>query len=265
VTFLLNALQLIPAYPLDGGRVLQALVWGRTKNQLKATQMVTRVGRGFGWAFIGVGFFLIISGDLLDGLWLMLLGGFLTSAARLNYAQNVTSYSLQGVKVREVMWRGDRLLSPETPLNLAAKAFIGVERGRMLPVVAQGYLLGTLSFAQLFKISAAERAEVRVEWVMTRRGTLLSLRPEDDLQTSMKLLTAKPVTYAAVIGDGGQFAGLLYLSDIPRFLEIQQLLSPIEPKVGPPNLPTASQGKDGPTDDKARHSQPPESELDKVA
>lgn len=265
INFLLGFLNLIPAYPLDGGRVLQALVWGRTKNQLKATQMVTRVGRGFGWAFIGVGFFLIISGDLLDGLWLMLLGGFLTSAARLNYAQNVTSYSLQGVKVREVMWRGDRLLSPETPLNLAAKAFIGVERGRMLPVVAQGYLLGTLSFAQLFKISAAERAEVRVEWVMTRRGTLLSLRPEDDLQTSMKLLTAKPVTYAAVIGDGGQFAGLLYLSDIPRFLEIQQLLSPIEPKVGPPNLPTASQGKDGPTDDKARHSQPPESELDKVA
>lgn len=86
--------------------------------------------------------------------------------------------------------------------------------------------MGTLSLEQLAKIPAPERAQVRVERVMTVRGSLLALRPEDDLQASEKTLRAKPVSYAAVIGEGGQFAGLLYLRDIARFLEMQLLSSP---------------------------------------
>jgi Zn-dependent protease len=237
INFLLGVFNLLPAYPLDGGRVLQALVWGRTKNQLKANRVVTRVGRGFGWVFIGLGFCLIALGDLFDGLWLMLLGWFLTSSARVSSTQSVARPSLQGVKVSLVMRDGDPILSPQTPLKVAAQAFFGVERGRVLSVVEQGYLLGTLSLAQLRKISPAERVQMRVEKVMTRRGSLLALRSEDDLQSSMKTLAAKPVVYAAVIGEGGQFAGLLYLRDIPRLLEMQPLLTPIDPKVGPPTLP----------------------------
>jgi Zn-dependent protease len=263
VNFLLGSFNLIPAYPLDGGQVLHALVWGRTKSQLKATRLVTKVGGGFGWVFVGLGFFLIVWGDLFDGLWVMLLGWFLRSSARLSDTQSVASPSLEGVKVGQVMWRGDRLLSPQTSLTLAAQTFFGVERGRVLPVVDQGYLLGTLSLEQLRKTSPAEREQGRVEQVMTRRGNLVALRSGDDLLLSMKTLSAKPVSYAAVIGEGGQFAGLFYLSDIPRFLEMQQLLAPVEPQVEPLSLPPTStiKSQDGAIED----SPPQPQKLDKVA
>ncbi len=264
INFLLGVFNLIPAYPLDGGRVFKALVWGRTKNQFKATRVVAMVGRSFGWGLVGLGVFLIASGNLFDGLWLMLLGWFLTSSARLNSTQGVASHSLEGVKVGQVMWRGDRFLRPETLLTLAAQTFSGVERGRVLPVVDQGYLLGTLSLEQLRKTKPVERGQMRVDKVMTRRGNLLAVRPEDDLQASMKTLAAKPASYGAVIGEGGQFAGLLYLSDIPRFLEIQQLLDPsVERSDEPSSIKSKSQG--GASDDNVGPPQPHESGLDKVA
>lgn len=261
INFLLGVLNLLPAYPLDGGRMLQALVWGRTKSQLKATQVVMRVGRGFGWGFVALGFFVIGLGDLFDGLWVMLLGWFLTSSARVSSTQSLTSPSLQGVKVSQVMREGDPILSPQTPLKVAAQAFFGVERGRVLPVVDQGYLLGTLSLEQLRKISPTERMQMRVEKVMTRRGSLLALRSEDDLQLGLDTMIAKPVVYAAVIGEGGQFAGLLYLRDIPRLLEMQPLLTPIDPKVGPPTLsptiPIKGQGLSDTTDNNVSPSSAP--------
>lgn len=226
VNFLLGVFNLLPAYPLDGGRVLEALVWGRTKNRPKANRVVTTVGRSFGWGFTGLGLFLIVSGNFFEGMWLVLLGWFLTNSARLSVTQTMSGYSLEGLKVGQVMWHADRVLSPQTPLEQAAQAFFGLEPGRVLPVVEQGYLMGTLSLEQLAKIPAPERAQVRVGKVMTVRGSLLALRPEDDLQASEKTLKAKPAAYAAVIGEGGQFAGLFYQRDIARFLEMQQLLAP---------------------------------------
>jgi predicted transcriptional regulator len=164
------------------------------------------------------------------------------------------------------MWRGDRFLSPQTPLTLAAQTFFGVERGRVLPVVDQGYLLGTLSLEQLHKITPAKREQVSVEKVMSRRGSLLGLRPEDDLQSSMKTLSAKPAVYGAVIGEGGQFAGLLYLSDVPRFLEMQQLLGPLDHKVEPFDLPATPiiNNQDETTEDNVGGPPQPQ-KLDKVA
>jgi len=259
VNLFLGIVNLIPAYPLDGGKVLQALVWGRTKNQHSATRMVTSVGRGIGLIAIGLGLFILIAGDFFDGLGLVLLGWFLIGAARQNEPQLLKNQSLQGMKVVQVMRSGDRALSPEVLLSKTGQFFFQIERGRVLPVVKQGYLLGTLSLEQLRKTSPAMREQLRVEKAMTRRGSLLGLRPDDDLQVAVDQMVAKPALYAAVIGEGGRFAGLLYLSDIPRFLEMQQLLKSRKTA----GEPAAVNGLNGPTDVTTNPPQTPK--LDKVA
>jgi len=259
LNFMLGAFNLIPAYPLDGGRILRAFVWGRTNNLVKATRWVSTIGRMFGWGFVGLGFFLIVSGDLFDGLWMMLIGWFLNTAARTSYAQTVTTHTLQGVKVGQVAWQSDRFLSPEVPLNIAVQAFFGIERGRLLPVVENGYLLGVLQPEQLRQVKPAEWSQNRVVDVMTRRGSLLAFRPDDDLQYALEQMAAKPTLYAAVIGEGGQFAGLLYLSDIPRFLEMQRIMGLVDENGEPRNTPpTGSVVPDNTTAPRPR-------ELDKVA
>ena len=261
VNLLLGVFNLLPAYPLDGGRVLRSFVWGWTKNEVKATRTVARIGRGFGWGFVALGFGLILLGDLFDGLWMMLIGWFLNNAAKMEYAQTVTSHSLKGMTVGQAMWRSDRVISPEVPLNFAGQAFFGVERGRVLPVVEQGYLLGVLSLEQFRKTPPAEWGQLRVVDVMTRRGSLLAFRPEDDLQQALDTMTSKPALYAAVIGEGGQFAGLLYLTDIPRLLEMQQILSGTNRNGEQTPWPPAENGKSG--TDNSQPTQP--HELDKVA
>jgi len=228
INLMLGLFNLLPAYPLDGGRILRSAVWAGTRNLVKATRWVSVVGRLFGWGFVGLGFFLLFSGSLFDGLWMMMIGWFLTTSARLSYVQTLTTRGLEGVTVGQVMWRSDPILSPELPLNLAAQAFFGLERGRVLPVVENGYLLGVLQPEQLRQIKPLEWSQKRVVEVMTRRGSLLAFRPGDVLQQALEQMVAKPTTYAAVIGDGGQFAGLLYLSDIPRFLEMQQFLGVVD-------------------------------------
>jgi len=183
---------------------------------------------------------------------------FLNTAARTSYAQTVTTHNLQGVKVGQVAWQSERFLSPEVPLNIAVQAFFGIERGRVLPVVENGYLLGVLQPEQLSQVKPAEWSQNRIVAVMTRRGSLLAFRPDDDLQQALDQMAAKPTLYAAVIGEGGQFAGLLYLSDIPRFLEMQRILGLVDANGEPRNTPPT-----GPVASDSDSSRP--RELDKVA
>ncbi len=262
VNFMLGVFNLIPAYPLDGGRILRALVWSRTGNLVKATRWVATVGRGFGWAFIFFGVLIALNGAIFSGLWLAFIGWFLNGSSRMGYAQTIATQTLQGVKVGQVTSQAGRWLGPNTRLDEVAQAFFGTERGRVLPVVENGYLLGVLNLEALRQIKPADWSQTPVSSVMLRRGSLLAYRPDEDLQATIALMTAKPALYAAVIGDGGQFAGLFYLADVPRYIEMQQTLGLLDQNGNRPELPK-SDGPSGNEDNSNRPQQP--RPLDKVA
>lgn len=221
VNFMLVLFNLLPAFPLDGGRILRALVWGRTGNLMKATQWASTSGKVFGWGFVGLGIFLTLNGFFFDGLWLALIGWFLTSSARLSYAQTLVNTGLQGLTVGQVMWQSGPTLHPKMRLSEVLPFFLQVERGRLLPVIEDGYLVGVVHPDHIRKHTPAEWAQLWVTDVMTRRGSLLALRPDDDLQDAVKQMNERPALFAPVIGRWGQFAGMLYLADIPRYLDMQ--------------------------------------------
>ncbi len=223
INLLIGIINLLPASPLDGGSVLRSLVWGATKDKLKASQVVSVSGRVIGWGLVGLGFVALLNGAF-DGLVLVLMGWFLTSAARVNYARTLTTQSLEGLTVEQVAGHSGLVLSPGQTLGQIAPLLMGVERGRSVPVVEQGYLLGLISPDVVRQARPEEWSSKRVEQTMTRRGSLLAFRPQDDLQTSLNTMMAKPAVVAAVIDPAGQFAGLIYLRDLPRYIETQRLL-----------------------------------------
>lgn len=224
INLMLGLFNLIPAYPLDGGRILRAGVWAATKDMVKATRWVAQSGQIFGWGIIFLGLTSLLLGDFLGGLWLALIGWFILSSAKLGYAQTVVSMSLKGLKVGQVMWQGGPVLTSNMSLNEAVQRFFQTERGRLVPVVEEGYLVGVVSPDEVRKYPPQNWNHLRVSDVMLRRGSLLAVRPEDDLQETLEKMQAKPAFFAAVIGEWGQFAGLVYVADIPRYLELQQRL-----------------------------------------
>lgn len=230
INLALALFNLIPAFPLDGGRVLRALLWGRTGNLVKATSWAAKVGRGVGWGFVALGLFLALNGSIFDGLWLMLIGWFLSNAARVSYSQTVVEQGLQGLTVGQVAWRGNLTLSSEMKTSEVLPFLFNTERGRVLPVVENGFLLGVINPETVRKLGPEQWQQTRVVDVMERRGSLLAFKPEEALQPSLEKLATKPAQYGVVIGEGGQFAGLIYLQDLPRFVEMRQVLDQLDPK-----------------------------------
>ena len=105
INLILGLFNLIPAFPLDGGRVLRSLIWGANKDLTKSTNIAATVGRCFGWAMIAYGVFTLVQGDILGGLWIAFIGWFLASAAGASRRQVKLRNDLTGVLVKEVMNR----------------------------------------------------------------------------------------------------------------------------------------------------------------
>ena len=101
INLYLGAFNLLPGFPLDGGRVLRSILWGSTGNLIKATDIAARVGQVFGWAFIGLGVYLMISVSLFNGLWIAFIGWFLNSAADASRKEVNLRERLSHFKVRE--------------------------------------------------------------------------------------------------------------------------------------------------------------------
>lgn len=235
MNLMLGFFNLLPAFPLDGGRVLRSLIWGATKSPLKATRIAAGSGRVIGWLFIFLGILALLNGGL-TGLWLGLIGWFINSAARASYMQAVMQYGLKDAKVGQMLWQSWRVLTPEMPLAMVMSQGFGLEPQRVVPVLQEGYLMGIFNpWEAAQKYPPADWQNLTVQNVMTWRGSLLAFRPEDDLQAALQTMVEKQTPYAAVIGDLGQFAGLIYLADFPRFMQLREKFGLAEPTRFTPN------------------------------
>lgn len=222
INFILGLFNLIPGFPLDGGRVLRSIIWGNTKDLVKSTNIAATVGRYFGWAFIIFGVFQLLAGNFLGGLWIAFIGWFLSSAADASRREITLREHLSGVQVKQVMNANPVTVSPSTTVEeLVHNTFLQC-RCRAAPVAYDNRTIGIVTLDDVKKVHKDKWLYTTVESIMTRQP-LYSVSPEDDLNTAMKLLAQHELNQLLVLSDG-HLAGLITRGDIIRQLQLSQEL-----------------------------------------
>jgi Zn-dependent protease len=222
INLFLGAFNLLPGFPLDGGRVLRSIIWGSTGNLVKATNIAGIVGQIFGWILIGVGIFFIFWISLFTGLWLAFIGWFLNSSADASRKEVALRERLSLVKVREVANPNPETISPQTTVDEMVRNVFDMRHGRAVPVCRDDRLVGIVTITDVKKTPRDRWVDTPVEQIMTR-DPLYTVAPEDNVNTAMKLLMQHDINQVLVKQDG-KCAGLLSRADILNHLQFTQEL-----------------------------------------
>jgi CBS domain-containing protein len=234
----LVAFNLLPGFPLDGGRVLRALLWRISRDHVKATRQAAVVGQVFAWGFIALGAAQILVGGSLGGLWLILVGWMMIQAARATARQTLMDQQLAGVPAARLMTTPESWLSPYTTLGWAAKDRLVDWDTRCLPVSAEDpeAEYGGLVCVRDLQRAARERYDFdRVRDVMTPAPRMPEVTPETEAADVLRLLRERQADRAVVVDAGGRLLGFIDVDAFARFLNAAR---PQRPGTTPP--PTAA-------------------------
>ncbi|MEJ2241464.1 MAG: site-2 protease family protein [Candidatus Bathyarchaeota archaeon] len=142
INVLLGGFNLLPAFPLDGGRVLRAALWSWKKNLIKATSLSSKISSAIAYIMVGLGFVLMLFLDLFSGLWLIFIGWFLKNGAESSLKQTIISQALGNVSVQKIMNTDVKTVSPEMPISAIITDYFERFSHGGFPVVTDGQFLG---------------------------------------------------------------------------------------------------------------------------
>lgn len=224
LNFILGVFNLIPGFPLDGGRVFRAIVWGVNRNFRRATMIAAVSGRFFGFLFIFLGAWWALSGRLIDGLWIAFIGWFLESAAGSQVQQQMVKDLLAGHKVSEVMNHDYTRIDGEMTLQeLVDKHILG--GGRRSFVVTHGDSpVGLVTLANFKKVDRSAWPTTTANQVMIPRENLASVGPQEELWVAAEKMGRDGVNQLPVVQDG-QMVGMLSRDDVVHYLGTLRALS----------------------------------------
>lgn len=221
INLILALFNLIPGFPLDGGRVFRALIWQRTEDYLKATRVATKVGQGIAYGFIVAGLVIIFSVHFwLNGLWLIFIGWFLQDAARASYYQVLLRSSLVGLTAGQVADYGCPSVSPHLNLLDLVQQYV-LPRGRDCFLVSEGAsVLGMLTLEQIRKVPRDRWAITTVMDVMLSADKLKAVPADQELSSVLAEVTGRGTEHLAVM-EGGKIVGVIARDNLLRLLRIR--------------------------------------------
>ncbi|TKJ29185.1 peptidase M50 [bacterium (candidate division B38) B3_B38] len=222
--FLINgilvAFNLIPGFPLDGGRLLRAYLWNRTDNLKEATRIASRVGKWFALLLIFAGFANIITGRLLNGIWFVFIGMFLRQAAAESYQVVVLQHSLEGVKVRDLMT--SNVIAVDEGLSVAelVEGYFFKYRYTSFPVVSGEELRGIITLKVVKKLPREEWAYKQVRDIMSGVFSDAVLHPDESAVDALRKMTTEEKGRLPVV-EGGRLKGILARNDIMSLYKVK--------------------------------------------
>jgi Zn-dependent protease/CBS domain-containing protein len=220
INVILGFFNMIPGFPLDGGRVLRSILWQATGNLQRATRWASLVGQAVAYLFILAGIWQIFTGDWVGGLWIAFIGWFLDNAASNSYRQLTVRNLLAGHKVREVMSRDCAQLDAGMTIDRLVNEQMLPTGTRCFPIVEAGLVRGLLTLHNIKGVSQDRWATTTVDQVMTPLDKLKSVGPDEELWTAMQSLTTDGVNQLPVMDDG-QLLGMLARDNIVSFMRIK--------------------------------------------
>ncbi len=218
---LLAIFNLLPAFPLDGGRVLRAILWGLRKNFRWATRVASAVGFGFGVLLILLGVFQFLTGNVIGGIWLFLIGIYLESAARASYQQILVRRALEGEPVRRFMKSDPVTVPPSISLQRFVEDYVYKYHFQMFPIVEDSEkLLGCITTKELKEIPREEWGRKTVGEVATKCSPGNTIEPQADAMQALSLM-ARTGSSRLIVIEGNRLVGVITLKDMLKFLSLK--------------------------------------------
>jgi len=212
---------LIPAFPLDGGRVLRAALWHFGKSMRRATRIASTIGSGFGWVLIGMGALQLLAGSLIGAIWWALLGMFLRGAATSTYQQLQLRRLLEGEPVRRFMKTDPVAVRDDLSLKDLVEDYVYHHHYKTFPVVdANGQLIGSVTTRQVREIPREEWSDKTVRDVMREVNVENTLHPEDDAMRALSVMNQSGQSRYLVVEEG-TLRGILSLKDLMEFFSLK--------------------------------------------
>jgi len=235
---MLAIFNLLPAYPLDGGRVLRSVVWDRTGDLRRATAVATLYGRRIGSALIALGVLLVLAGGAVGGIWLALLGWIVLDAARAEAAGFELRHLLRGVRVADVMTPDPVTVPADLTVDELIRHYLVPYRCSAFPVTGgHGSPVGLVTLSRIRDVPAEARATTSLAQVAVPLDEVVTARPGDPLIDLLARFTAASGRRALVVEDG-ELLGIVTASDIDRTLEVAGVeATPLRPRPSSPDDP----------------------------
>lgn len=210
----------IPAFPLDGGRVLRALLWKWKDNLKWATRVTSQIGSGFGLLLILLGVFAFLSGNFVGGMWWFLIGMFLRGAASMSYQQLLMRRALEGEPVSEFM-NADPITVPEdATLDDFVENYVYRHHHKLFPVVSNGHLRGCITTEDVKNVSRSDWEITSVADVMHGCSDENTISKDTDAMDALSRMNQSDRS-KLLVTDGERLAGVLSLKDLLQFFSLK--------------------------------------------
>jgi len=227
---ILGAFNLVPAFPLDGGRVLRAALVRWKKDYHTATKIATSIGVIISYMFMGFGFISLFSGNFVGGLWIVLIGWFLHSGAQSYMSQFELTSALRGVAMRDIMKTNVISVRQDMSLDFVFKNFFSTSMKSELPVTDdEGHLLGMITLKGIMNIADEQRRKMDVKNMMIPAKYLATMQPDTETEKALLEMVQKRVGKVFVCDENGKLLGVVSKTDIIEAAgERQKYLQTIE-------------------------------------
>ncbi|VAV84687.1 hypothetical protein MNBD_DELTA01-114 [hydrothermal vent metagenome] len=225
INLLLLVFNMIPGFPLDGGRILRALWWAKSGDIKVATKVASAIGKSFALFLIFMGILDLLSGNTIQGIWLLIIGLFLQQAADASYKELENKITLEGVAVSEMMSGDVVTLTEDQILSEAIEKIFFTHHFVSFPVVKNDIAVGLLTLNDVRAIPKDDWQKTTVGEAMKRLTANMMFYPKDDAETALKRMLADGVGRYPVVDDHGRLVGIVSRRDIMKTMELKKTLS----------------------------------------
>lgn len=227
VNLILGVFNLVPGFPLDGGRVLRAIVWGVTGDHRRATQIASKLGQAFAWLLIAFGIAMVLGTTVpffgrgaIGGLWLILIGWFLNNAALMSYRHLLLLDSLNNVTARRLMHLVPVRLDPATSVLTVMDRYLMSSGQQVFPVERAGRFLGMVTLKDLARAERAHWDTTTLEEIMTPAQRLPALAPQQQAGDALEAMSRHGVEYLPVV-ESDHLLGVLSREDLMKWMTLR--------------------------------------------
>lgn len=223
INLIISLFNLIPGFPMDGGRILRSVIWHKTSNFFRATQAASSTGRKIALFFIFFGIFSLFT-RMPGGFWLILIGWFLYSAAQTSYQQSALQETLSGVKVGDVMVKDMVIFNPHISIEEAVNGYFLRYGYGGFPVIDGDRFLGIITLKEMMDVPREDWNSVKIFDIMPPYEAGWMISPEESATKALEMMVTEDKGRLAVMNKG-KLAGLITRNGVARYIQIKKEIS----------------------------------------